>query len=231
MIFKNLQELLEEKEKIKFEKSPYDRALNNAITEQKKSFRKSTKEYWAPVIETYHNIVLKYESRINAINDILKNISSIPKEQLIPFILECINLYEDEKYVTRNLVLSLNAHLTLFDSIPTYGNYQIYFPKRLLEEETNLENSFYVSVMQLAYIDLFKKNNAKNIMIPTEGYINLLSENLKFLTYYKHFPYLEEIGINIMERRLREPDKKIADILNDELEEIKEKKITKNLCK
>jgi len=231
MTFKNLEELFEAKQRINYEKHPYVKAYNDAIEEQKKSFRKSTKKYWTPVIETYKEIVTKYDESINDIDVILKNALRFPKELLIPFILECINTYEDEKYVTRNLVLSLTSHINLYDAVPTYGHFQIFFPESILEAETKLENTFYLSVMQLAYQDLFKKTKVKNIMMPTEGYINLLSDNLMFLTYYNDFPYLEDIGISLINRRLREPDKKIIDILNDELSELKENKITKNLCK
>lgn len=230
MTFKNLQELIEKKERLEYEKYPYYEAYNQAIIAQKKCVRKKNKEYWDSVIENYKEKVIEYDNKIEKIELIISNTIKFPKEIFIPFILECINLHEEEKYESRSLMLSLSSHL-ITSSIPAYGNFEMIFPVSLKEQETKLEKSFYISVLQFAYHELFKKANAKYTMIPTEGYINLLSEDLSYLTYYKDFPYLEDIGLSLIERRLNEPDKKIIDILNDELSELKETKKSKNLCK
>lgn len=231
MIFKNIQELFETKDRIAYEKYPYEKALKNAIHEQKKCAKIRHKRYWDSVIETYNGIIARYENKINDIDMIFKESLIFPKELFVPFILDCINLHEDEKYFRRNKLLSLSPHLTTYGVLPTYDNFEMIFPESILEEEAKLENAFYISIMKVAYLDLFRNANVKYVMMPIEGYISLLGEDLTFSTYFKDFPYLEKIGISLIERRLREPDKKVAEILNEEIESLKENKNTKNLCK
>lgn len=231
MTFKNIQELNDEKERILYEKYLYDRALENAIHEQKKCSKIRNKRYWDQIIENYREKVQEFENKIKGIDMIYSNALRFPKELLMSFILECINLHEDENYVSRNKLISLTSHISTYGVLPTYANFEMIFPESILEDEIKLENTFYISVMQLAYLDLFRKSEVKYIMLPTEGYVNLLGDNLKLLTYFQAFPYLESIGINLVERRLREPDKKVVEILNEEIESLKDNKNSKNLCK
>lgn len=224
MEFKNLTDIIEKKEQLSYEKHIYENAVENSKKEKKKS-EKRHKSYWDPIIINYKEIVEQYNAKIMDINKIINQLSTYPKEILIPFILECINLHEDEKYVYRNIVLSQTSN---FDGsvgfCATYTPYEIIFPERLLETEMQLEKTFYISVLYPAYRQLFEENNVKYIMMPSTGYLHLVSPNLNLLSYFNRFPYLEEIGVNLIERKIKEEDKKMADILNDELEALKEQK-------
>lgn len=221
MQFKNLDELITTKEEIKFEVMSYEKALEDAKNEKKKANRYN-KSYWNPIIENYKSIIESKNDKIIEINTIIDGISTYPKELLMPFIMECINLHEDERYVHRNVLVSTTSHLTNADFFPTYMHYEMIFPETLLEEETKIENMFYVSVLFMAYKELFETSESKYTMMPAQGYLKIVTQELTLLSYFEHFPYLEEIGMNLIERKIKEPDKKIVDILNDELDSLKE---------
>ena len=59
----------------------------------------------------------------------------------------------------------------------------------------------------------------------------LLNKELDLISYFKEFPYLQRIGLDLVERRFSEPHKKIIDIFNDELIYLKEERKEKVLHK
>jgi len=221
MEFKSLTEILEKKEQLSYEKHSYEKAVENSKIEKKKSNIYS-KNYWNPIIANYKQIVEQYNNKLLYLDKTLNQLSTYPKEILMPFILECINIHEDEKYIYRNIVLSQSANFDGTRICATYTPYEMIFPERLLETEMQLEKTFYISVLYPAYRQLFEENDVKYIMTPSEGYLHLVSPDLNLLSYFNHFPYLKEIGVNLIERRIKEEDKKMVDILNDELEALKE---------
>lgn len=227
MEFKTANEIIIKKAQKLNRKKDYEQLLKDAKMHLNKRSKRS-KEYWEPIIEDCKIIIKEFEKEISSINNYIEALINFPREIIFPFILECINLYEDEKYTYTIVPLSLTNHATTNGLIPVYQDFEIIFPESLLEEEKKLETSFYISVLQPAYRELFNKNNAKYIMVPSNGYLPIISTDFELYTYFNEFPYLKEIAINLIDRKLKEPLKKNLDILLDELNELKEKQKTKS---
>lgn len=230
MTFNNLSELFSKKEELISKQYSYLLAIEESKKEQKKGKREN-KAYWKSVIKNYKEMYDNYQEEINKLDNQFRNSLSYPKEIFTPFVLECINLNEDEKYISRSLVLSPVTHFISSAGIPLYNHYDIIFPENILEEEIKLEKSFYISSMYYSYQKLFENLDVKNAIFPTEGYQSLITESLNLLKFFEDFPYLKDIGMDLIDRRLREPDKKLVEILNDEIAELRENKYNKNLCK
>lgn len=227
MEYKNIQEIIKEENKLIKSKLLYEKAIENA-KKTKRFCDFPSKFYWSSLINKYKVIVKEYKRKIQEIELFINNLNTFPKEIFLPFILECINLNEEEEYFHRNIVVSQTSSLS-HDTIPSFIPHDIIFPESILEEEQKIEQTFYISILQMSYQELFEKSQSKYIMTTSKADCQLISSNLNLLVPFKNFPYLQDIGINLIERKLKEPNKSNIEILNDELEEQKE--ITKKKIK
>ena len=158
--------------------------------------------------------------------DIFNKNSSFPSGQLIEFIKECLELFEGKEYNYTHVVFTESLqNLDNYVANITV-NYLIY--EKCYENEINeIKNTFIIHHLSHYYKECLK--GSKYILKPTGDTETLVSIS-GLLSYLKNFPYLEEIGYNLVDRRLLEPEKSLQDILKDELVSIKNKE-TKTLKK
>lgn len=226
MEFKNIEEMISTKNAYKNRKLEYQNAIKDAKL-SKRETKGHSKSYWDEVISHYKDIVKSLEEEIQNISNEITKLSSFPEEILMPFLIECINLYEDEPFVYRKVMLNYTINY-VEHSFPNFMFYDLIFPESLLEEETVLERTFFISKMPSAYQELLDRKASKYLML-TNLYERSLIPDDSLHSYFKEFPYLEMISFNLVNRRLLEPDKSLIDILNEELEEQKNKGIKKEM--
>ena len=156
------------------------------------------------------------DENIKSLSQEIIKLSTFPNEILMPFLINCISLYENESFIHRNVMLSYDFNF-VENVMPVYLNYSLIFPERIKDEEENIEKTFFVSKMPYAYKELFGETNSKHLIIPNEYETTLIyDDNLN--PYLKKFPYLKRIAFILANTRLLEPDMSLQDILDNNLE-------------
>lgn len=215
MKYNNIEDMILVKRDYQIEKERFEKAIKDAIKSRKEVKGKS-KNYWTEVIKTYKKRVTEIDEDIKNISQTISKLSTFPNSLLMPFLIKCINMYEEEQFVYSELMLSYNFNCAEHVS-PVYVNYNLIFPEKIKENEEKLEKTFLISKMPFAYKDLFESTGSKYIMMPN-NYETTLIVNDTLNGYFNEFPYLKRIAIALANTRLLEPDMNLQDILDNNLE-------------
>lgn len=215
MKYNNIEDMILVKRDYQIEKERFEQAIKDAI-QNRKQVKGKSKNYWTEVIKTYKKRVTEIDEDIKNISQTILKLSSFPNNILMPFLIECMNIYEEESFVHSNVMLSYNFNCAEHIS-PVYVNYNLIFPESIKSQEEKLENTFLLSKMPIAYKELFESNNAKYLMMPN-SYETPLIVNGDLNPYFNGFPYLKRIAITLANTRLLEPNMNLQDILANNLE-------------
>ena len=215
MKYNNVEDMILVKRDYQIEKEEFEKAIRNAIG-NRKQVNKEIKKYWDDVIKTYRKRVSEIDEEIKNISQTIIKLSTFPNDILMPFLLKCMNIYEEESFVHSNVMLSYNFNWAEYIS-PVYVNYTMIFPESIKSQEEKLENTFLISKMPFAYKELFESNNAKYLMMPNNYETTLIVDD-DLNPYFKEFPYLKRIAITLANTRLLEPNMNLQDILANNLE-------------
>jgi len=215
MKYNNIEDMILVKKDYQKEKEEFEKAIRNAVG-NRKQVRGELKTYWSEVIKTYKKRVTEIEEDIKNISQTISKLSTFPNNILMPFLIECMNIYEEESFVYSNVMLSYNFNCAEHVS-PVYVNYNLIFPEKLKENEEKLEKTFLISKMPVAYKDLFENTGSKYIMMPNNYETTLIVDDT-LNGYFKEFPYLKRIAFTLATTRLLEPDMNLQDILDNNLE-------------
>lgn len=227
MKYKNIEEMINQKETVEEGIKGYVKDIAEYKQLRKEMMRTVDKKYYSNVIKDCKNELTRLKKYYQNLNNEINKTFAIPEDILMPFVVECINLYESEEYVYHKIMLSNG--LNLIDGyMPNYGFYNLIFPKHLESDINRLENTFLVSKMPQVYRDFLNENTCKYIMNCSNYEMNLVNCN-GINSLFEDFPYLESVGYNLANRRISETDDYLIDILDDELayqkEEVKVKKL------
>lgn len=215
MKYNNVEDMILVKRDYQIEKERFEHAIKDAI-QNRKQVKGKSKNYWTEVIKTYKKRVTEIDEDIKNISQTILKLSTFPNDILMPFLIGCMNIYENESFFHSNVMLSYNFNCAEHIS-PVYVNYNLIFPESIKTQEEKLENTFLISKMAFAYKELFESNNAKCLMIPNSYETPLIVDD-DLNSYFNEFPYLKRIAFTLINTRLLEPNMNLQDILANNLE-------------
>lgn len=215
MKYNNVEDMILAKKDYQIEKERFEKDIRNAIGNRKQVNGK-LKKNWTNIINSYKKSVKELDENIKNISQEILKLSTFPNDILMPFLIECMNMYENELFVYRNVMLSYSFNCAE-QTFPVYINYNLIFPESIKEQEETLEKTFFVSKMPNAYKNLFESTGLKYLMIPNNYETTLIIDD-KLNPYFNEFPYLKRIAFTLVNTRLLEPDMNLQDILENNLE-------------
>jgi len=224
MNYKSIEELLASK-------SAYENNRNKIYEKKEESKSKlktskgSIKKHLKEQLRMYNEHLRIMDHNIDELNQAIMKSIIFPQELLMPFVLKCINFYEDEEYILKNICIN-GSFIFNETYIPNFRSYNMIFPKTLEDDVNNLENML---LKTFEAFDNFFVEKECNYYMGYTSYENSLILNGKLNENFKHFHYMEEVAYRLANRRIAEPYKTIDKILDEEYESIiiREKKLGK----
>lgn len=213
---KKSKNILETRERLINFINQYQKTIED-VRKMKGEHKLGNRKYLNDCITEYKKNIKSLREQINMCNQILKENSTFPANMLIHFIKECISVYEQTPYT--------NTTVAFTESINVAGNYNaqinlkyMIFDSVYEEQEKILEETFLVRGLSYFYTDLLK--DSRYIIGDYKNELTLIDEK-GLNTDFLRFPYLEEIAYNLIDSRLKNPEKDLQSVLDNELEYIK----------
>ena len=221
MKFKNSREIIDEQLTYRRERRQYINKIISSENLQQTSDSKINNKYLKKEIKMYENKVKALESIINKYDLMLEQLATFPSDILISFLTEVISAKENKSFIYTDVVFtqSFNA----MDSYYIVGatitpNYLIYETEKQKQIE-KIKSALIIRHLAQPYLETLR--GSEYLMFENKSYQSLLNGR-KLNEIFIAYPYLEEIAYNLIDRRLLEPSKDLKEILNDELQNIKE---------